>query len=59
MWRVIGGLLGAALVAVWHVALLWRLRETPGWFAALLVAVFVLVVAARAVARAEGFGSSG
>ena len=51
-WRGTAGLLAAALVAIWHISLLWLYRDRPGVLAGGLLGVFLLVVAARAIARA-------
>lgn len=52
MWRVSTLLLALAGAAVWHVSLLWRLRDAPSLFALLLAAVFALVLLVRGIARA-------
>jgi hypothetical protein len=52
VWRVTVLLLALAGAAVWHVSLLWRLRETPALFGALLAGVFMLVLLARGITRA-------
>ena len=50
-WRVGLALVALATAAVWHVSLLWLYAETPGVLGALLLTVFLLVVALRQLAR--------
>jgi hypothetical protein len=52
VWRVTVLLLALAGAAVWHISLLWRLRDNSALFAAILAGIFVLVVLARGIARA-------
>ncbi len=57
MWRVSTLLLTLAGAAVWHVSLLWRLRDAPALFALLLAGVFALILITRGIARATTPGS--
>ena len=50
-WGVTLSLLSLTCLAVWHISLLWLYREAPSVLGGWLLAIFVLVLATRQLAR--------